>query len=67
MIAACLGLARGFFFSLGFGAPVQAPVLGRLPFVALPLDFLARFSKIDDFTHPVPLYENRIFSGRAPL
>jgi hypothetical protein len=54
-IAAGLFLARRFSLSLGFGAPMQQTVCSSLPLVEFPPDPLARFSKIDDVTHLVPL------------
>jgi hypothetical protein len=58
-IAPGLRLARCCDFSLGFGAAMKQAVGSSPPFVELPLDFLARFSKIDDVTHPAPLLVTR--------
>jgi hypothetical protein len=53
-VAASLLLARCFFFSSGFGPAMKQAVGSSLAPSELPLDLLARFSKIDDVTHFVP-------------
>jgi hypothetical protein len=58
-IAPGLRFARCCYFSLGFGPAMKQAVGSSLALVELPLDFLARFSKIDDVTHPAPLLVTR--------
>ena len=62
-IAADLLFSRCLFFSRGFGPAVKQTVGSSLPLFVLPLDLLARYSKVDDVAHLVPFVPASVIGG----